>query len=186
MRRPVVSLMICLVGAMGVSYFMAAGKEQQVQMSDQDVRQFMERQAEVVKVLMSIAKQELKPNPARAAWAIEMLGQLRATEAVDFLVDNIAFRSPYENEPMSSYVAVWALKAIGYPSVQAVIYRGFWKERTLEEQKLIAMVIREVFGGRELGERVGRLVIEEHLRSAPPSYESQRRLKKFTETFFRK
>ncbi len=184
MRKFVGSFMICLAILSGTNYFMVIRSEQQTQMTIQEIRQFMGKKDKVVKSLLFIAKQESKSNPVRAAWAINMLGELKAIEAINFLLDNIAFQNPYVDEPIDLYPAVVALKMIGYPSIKAIIYEGFKQERSDIEQRLMAMVIKEVLGPREIGTRLGRLVIQEHLHSAQLPSLIRERLVKFMEKHF--
>jgi len=181
--------MICTMSLIGVSYFMMVRSERQTQMAIPEIHQFMEKRTEVVKTLLYIAKQKIKSKPTEAAWAIELLGELRAIEATDFLLDNITFQNPYVDEPTDRYPAMVALIYFGYPSVRGIVYNGFKRERSDLEQKLMAHVICSVLGGGyrnrwEVGRRLGRLIIQEHLRSANPPKQVRERLIKFMENYF--
>jgi hypothetical protein len=173
----------------GVSYFMMVRSERQTQMAIPEIHQFMEKRTEVVKTLLYIAKQKIKSKPTEAAWAIKLLGELKAIEATDFLLDNITFQNPYVDEPTDLYPAMVALILIGYPSVRGIVYNGFKRERSDLEQKLMAHVICSVLGDGyrnplKVGRRLGRLIIQEHLRSANPPKQVRERLIKFMENYF--
>ena len=181
--------MICMMSLIGVSYFTMVRSERRTQMAISEIHQFMEKRREVVKTLLYIAKQKLKSNPTETAWAIERIGELNAIEATDFLLDNIAFQSPYVDEPADLYPAMVALILIGYPSVREILYSGFKRERSDLEQKLMAHVIYSVLGHGyrnrwEVGRRLGRLIIQEHIRSANPPKQVRERLIKFMEKHF--
>lgn len=189
MLRLTGSFVICIVSLVGISHFVMVRSEQQTQITDQEVIQLMEKRSKVVGTLLSIAKRELKSNPIKAAWAIEKLGELKAREAIDFLVNNITFQSPYVDEPSDLYPAVVALQLIGYPSVEEIVWRSFEQERSDMEQKLMADVIRGVLGrgypnSWESGTRIGRLIIQEHIRFTNFPSPIRERLVKFMEKYF--
>ncbi|MCS7188057.1 MAG: hypothetical protein RMK89_14060, partial [Armatimonadota bacterium] len=92
-------------------------------------------------------------------------------------------------EPSDLYPAVVALQLIGYPSVEEIVWRSFEQERSDMEQKLMADVIRGVLGrgypnSWESGTRIGRLIIQEHIRFTNFPSPIRERLVKFMEKYF--
>lgn len=114
-------------------------------------RMLLKHQAEI-KELLDIAKQPLEEGKATAnssqVVAIELLGEFRTTESVDFLMQNIALFIPRwstESIPAASYPCVLALINIGTPSISAISQR-LNSPVTEKELKLFATVFRLVDG----------------------------------------
>lgn len=111
-----------------------------------------ERQAQI-SVVIEIAKTSEATGAmgGRKRGAIELLGYLRAAEAVDFLIDSIEFETKRRyitgNDPAERYPSVGALIAIGYPAVDAILRRGIPKgdRKSIE---LYALVLGGVLGKR--------------------------------------
>lgn len=88
-------------------------------------RKVLEQRKQLVDTLLRLAKGEPKPtNIGTKSFAIDLLGYLRAVEAIDFLIKNIEGGYP----PMYLHVSrtrgsvcVEALARIGYPSVRAIL-----------------------------------------------------------------
>lgn len=160
-------------------------------MSDQDLKRYVQNRRSVVQQLLSVVRRNIKSPSEATREIIIMLGELRAEEAAEFLVDNIKVMPPgtFEKTTKIVYPAVGALIHIGYPSVQVILNKGFLRERSDLEQKLMAHVIRSVLGqgyqnSWEVGTRLGRLIIQEHLCSAKPPAPVRERLVKFMEKHF--
>jgi hypothetical protein len=178
-----------MVAVFSVTFALLVGG---AEMSDKELQQYVENRRGVIQRLLSIAQQNPQSPSEKTRRAIEMLGELRAEEATEFLVDHISILPPgsFDEKTIETvYPAVGALIQIGYPSMRTILNRGFVKQRSEQEQKLMAHVIRGVLGrgGRDswtLGTRLGKLVIEEHLRSAGLSEPVKQRLTSFMERYF--
>lgn len=167
---------------------------------EQKFKDYMQIRSKIIQQLLLAAQQ--KPGSVvdiktqiRIVESVRMLGELRAIEAIAFLVEHIAMSFPLlgtgtaERGVETDYPAVGALIRIGYPSVREILNRGFLRERNDLEQKLMAHVIRSILGqgyqnSQEVGTRLGRLIIQEHLRSVKPSASVRDRLVKFMEKHF--
>ena len=165
--------------------------------SEQELENYVQKRSMVIQQILYLIKQQPKSpvdieTQVKINKAIRMLGTLRAIEATEFLVEHISMSFPLlesERGLKTQYPAVLALIYIGYPSVQMILNKGFVKERSDLEQKLMAHVICSVLGGGyrnrwEVGRRLGRLIIQEHLRSANPPKQVRERLIKFMEKYF--
>ena len=127
-------------------------------------RELTERRAQTIKALIAIVKEPVPDGAAEAKdpadaikasfnnsrqIAIELLGEYRATEAVDVLITNISYRvasiSSGEYTVASAYPSVRALAKIGTPSLAAIIAR-LDQPATEKEMKLFATVFRLVDG----------------------------------------
>ena len=105
--------------------------------------------AELIFVVESSDK-KLAVNSS-AEFAVLLLGDLRAVDAVPVLIKNIEFRGPGktgEPTPAAGYPCVHALAKIGGPAVTSIIER-LGKPATENELKLFATVVRMV-DGKEL------------------------------------
>jgi len=164
-------------------------------MTNQNFQHYVQNRRIVIKKLLSIARENVKSSLKESEEMreiITMLGELRAEEATEFLVQYIALMPSgifFEKTIKNVYPAVGALIWIGYPSVLTILNIGFSRERSDLEQKLMAHVIYSVLGhgyrnSREVGTRLGRLIIQEHLRSANPPKQVRERLIKFMEKYF--
>lgn len=158
----------------------------------EEVDEYVRHREQTIKQLLDVIAQQPKDLYAYLRWrkAVRLLGQLRAVEATGLLLEQIANVSLTSERTLETlYPTVGALIPIGYPSVRAILNQGFRKERSDLEQKLMAHVIRNVlgYGARdrwEVGTRLGRLVIQEHLHSAKPPAPVRERLTKFMEKYF--
>jgi hypothetical protein len=143
-------------------------------------RHAKERNETIRAVLKLLAQKPASPAETEAE-AIVLLGDLRAEEAVDLLVSRVTFIDPRpvsEVGMSSTYPAVGALIRIGYPAVQGILRRGFLKERTIQEQKLMAYVIRVT-----LGDRIARAVVEEQLARLRTQDREKSRLTEFRDMY---
>jgi hypothetical protein len=164
-------------------------------MMNQNLQNYVQNRRIVIEQLLSIAKKNIKSSSKESEEMreiITMLGKLRAEEAAEFLVQYIALMPSgtfFEKTIANIYPAVGALIQIGYPSVLTILNTGFLRERSDLEQKLMAHVICSVLGDGyrnplKVGRRLGRLIIQEHLRSANPPKQVRERLIKFMENYF--
>ena len=164
-------------------------------MMNQNLQNYVQNRKIVIEQLLSIAKKNIKSSSKESKEMreiITMLGKLRAEEAAEFLVQYIALMPSgifFETTIANIYPAVGALIQIGYPSVLTILNTGFLRERSDLEQELMAHVICSVLGDGyhnrwEVGRRLGRLIIQEHLRSANPPKQVRERLIKFMENYF--
>jgi hypothetical protein len=168
--------------------------------SEQELENYVQKRSMVIQQILCLVKQQPKSpvdieTQVKINKAVRMLGTLRAIETIEFLVENISMSFPLlgagtaERGVEIQYPAVWALIQIGYPSIQMMLNKGFFKERSDLEQKLMAYVICSVLGDGyhnrwEVGRRLGRLIIQEHLRSTNPPKQVRERLIKFMEKHF--
>jgi hypothetical protein len=163
-----------------------------VEISDRDLRRYVQNRRKVIQQLLSVVPRDLKSPSEEVREAIVMLGELRAEEATERLVDCISIVPPGTIDTRTTetvYPAVGALIRIGYPSVRTILERGFVRQRSEQEQKLMAYVTRHVLGRDApdrwmLGTRLGRLVVEEHMRSSDLSEPVKQRLTRFMERYF--
>ncbi len=128
-----------------------------------------EERTRVVKQLLAIAQAKKMPEKRRLSpsspqvLAIELLGEYRAEEAVEFLVDNITMYAPGlsidEDGPAIGYPCVHALVNIGLPSVKEILKRLNFSV-TEKELRLYNTVIWMVDGD------VGLLRLENALKHA--------------------
>jgi len=110
----------------------------------------LDERRRLVEALLSIASKEEPKAELHSpkAVAIELLGQMRAEEAVDFLLLNITYQAPYINWELqlaAGYPCVNALENIGLPSVKGVLAR-LEQPATEKELDLFAKVIKLVDG----------------------------------------
>lgn len=121
--------------------------------------------------------------------AIQMLGNYRAVEAVNFLIRNVSLRSgatQYDYTPLGDFSCVHALIKIGNPSIAGILRRlspvgNVVDPNLLNEQDLhlFAYIIREIDG-----HEVGLFRLEEALKGA--SGANQQNLLKLIEIYKRK
>jgi len=111
-----------------------------------------------VAALLRIAKlpYESKKTKSPKELAIALLGEYRAVEAVDFLVENVSFRPAValadafkELSPFDGYPSAQALVKIGTPCMEG-IFRRMSKPCDKTEIRLFAYLVRTL-DGHELG-----------------------------------
>jgi hypothetical protein len=136
------------------------------------------QRAELIKKLVGFAAEKVKPLPSSDPRFIEypwhdskhlatlLLGNLRATEAVPVLLENIEYKNPRTmvvDEPLGSggwYPAAEALSKIGMPAIPPTIDNlGTYDTNCLGRQ-LCCWVIKEILGPR-LGKVRLEMAIEE-------------------------
>ena len=96
--------------------------------------------------------------------AVELLGEYRATEAIDLLVKDVSYRVPAispADDSLVGYTCAKALIEIGSPSVQAIV-RCLQQPAKEKELMLFAHVIRRIDG-----EDVGLFRLEAALKETP-------------------
>jgi len=140
---------------------------------EKEAEAIREKQQQMIHQLIRLAEQNVQPVTSRTTedseyirhhakhLAILLLGDIRATEAIPVLLDNLNYRNPNilvggsYMELGKLYVAAEALSKIGMPAVGPVIDKlGIYSEQE-ESHSICCWIIREI-----LGPRLGKVRIE--------------------------
>lgn len=170
----VTTILVAAVGIMlGVDPTSGRGVVSSVsglQSSDASIRarvasELREARQKTISELMAVAEAPSKPEELNSAkeLSIDLLGEYRATEAIELLIKNIEYHVSsitFERVPAANYPCVRALAKIGVPSLHAII-RHLDNPCSEKELKLCANVFRLVDG-----DDVGVLRVEIALKKA--------------------
>lgn len=168
-------LAVTFLGVEGRGQMDAIGKirSSNLALQKEGGRELLQQRKELISSLINILKQGDKnaegEKRSSLVAAIDVLGEMRAIEAVDILVDYIKFPASdklvvfYKIIPPSEiYPAVKALIKIGKPSLPAVL--RVLKEST-DEKDVILLTNSGWIISQVLGHKIGKIYLEDALQS---------------------
>jgi hypothetical protein len=115
------------------------------------VEQLVDQRRATIKALMELAELDLQKNQTKGSseLAIDLLGELRSVEAVDFLINRIDF-SPmtllWSDQKHAGYPCVNALIKIGKPASLGTVARLGSPDLTATQRRLLLTVLNGVEG----------------------------------------
>jgi len=139
-------------------------------------------QAEAKAIALLADPKEMEAKPKSTYYAIRFLGEIRSRKGIPALCARLLYeqRVIMSNEPMlltEQYPAGKALVKIGLPAVEPLLQGVAATATSNVHQKLVADVLAEIFGGKEVVRRVD----EYANRLAGKGQPTKDRLKQFLE-----